>query len=514
MIALLTCLNSHTAAAQSIESLVMPGDVIQGHADLESECSSCHKPFDRSEQNALCLDCHEDTASDVNAGSGFHGKSDEVGSNGCASCHTDHEGRNANILGLDEATFDHTVTDFELLGKHVEVVCTDCHNSADKHRDAPGDCGDCHGDDDVHEGNLGSECADCHNPTDWTDTEFDHDTTDFPLVGTHREAECTDCHEDPTHQNTPTTCFGCHAEDDAHEGRSGEQCDNCHNPSGWSDTSFDHASNTDFPLEGRHAELACSDCHSEDPFDDVDNMQMECIACHREDDEHEGHNGTECETCHTSRAWTETLFDHDRLTDFVLNGSHETVACGDCHVEPIFESSPGTQCHSCHLEDEVHEGQLGDQCDNCHNETEWLDAPLFDHDLASFPLLGAHDNAECDDCHETRQFADTASDCVNCHRDDDSHNGVFEDNCESCHNPVAWDLWLFDHNTQTSFELNGAHVDVTCHNCHRAPLTSMQKTGDRCADCHRADDVHDGEFGPDCGRCHSDRTFTEVRSLQ
>jgi hypothetical protein len=75
-------------------------------------------------------------------------------------------------------------------------------------------------------------------------------------------------------------------------------------------------------------------------------------------------------------------------------------------------------------------------------------------------------------------------------------------------------LWLFDHNIQTSFTLDGAHLDVACDDCHRSSLASMQRTGDSCGDCHRTDDVHDGEFGPDCGRCHSDQSFRDVRSLQ
>jgi len=490
----------------------MPGEVIRGHADVEADCASCHKRFDRGHQRKLCLDCHEDVASDATAGTGFHGRSDDVGDEACATCHTDHDGRNADILGLDEATFDHHFTDFELLGKHLETECEGCHQPDTKHREAPGECIDCHRDDEPHDGRLGTECAECHNPSDWTDTAFDHDTTDFPLVGKHRENECLDCHADQTHQDTPTTCFGCHAEDDSHDGRSGEQCDNCHNPSSWTDTSFDHAKNTDFPLAGKHAELSCNDCHSDDPWDDV--METDCVSCHLEDDNHDGHNGTDCGSCHSNAAWTDRVFDHDTATEFALNGSHEAAACVDCHVEPIFAVSPDTQCASCHLDDEPHGGTLGEQCNDCHNETEWLDAPYFDHDLTSFPLLGEHGNNECDSCHETQAFADTASDCVSCHREDDSHNGAFEDNCESCHNPVAWDLWLFDHDVQTDFELHGAHVDVACGDCHRGSLTSMQKTGARCADCHRSDDIHDGEFGPYCARCHSDRSFKDVRSLQ
>jgi len=509
---MIVCFTSHTAAAQTVESLVMPGEVIRGHADIEAECSSCHKPFNRSEQNELCLECHEDVANDATSGTGFHGKSGDVGTAPCASCHTDHEGRDAEITVLDETTFDHTATDFELLGKHADASCDGCHKPSTKHRNAPDTCESCHSDDDVHEGNLGSDCAGCHNPSDWTDTEFDHSTTGFSLIGKHAEVECLSCHADQTHQNTPTSCFGCHAEDDVHKGRSGEQCDNCHNPSAWTDTSFDHASNTDFSLEGKHAMLSCGDCHSEDPFDDV--MDLGCVSCHLEDDDHDGHRGAECGDCHSSEAWAETTFDHDRATDFNLNGSHKTVVCVDCHVEPVFDIAPGSQCSSCHLEDEVHGKKLGEQCSNCHDESIWKDAPFFDHDLTSFPLLGTHSNGECDACHESQVFPDTDSECVGCHLEDDTHDGTFEDDCESCHNPVAWDLWLFDHNVQTDFELHGAHIDVACNNCHRSSLASMKKTGDRCADCHRSDDVHDGEFGPDCGRCHSDTSFEDVRSLQ
>ena len=512
VIAMLTCIICHTANAQSIESLVMPGDLIQGHADLESECSSCHKAFSRSDQKELCLDCHEDVDDDINSDTGFHGKFSDARSNECASCHTDHEGRGADILGLDESTFDHLFTNFELRGKHVETQCADCHEPADKHRDAPGDCIGCHRDDNIHNESIGTECADCHNETDWLEISFDHDSTDYPLIGNHLEVACTDCHEDKSLQVTQTTCFGCHADDDFHEGRSGEQCENCHSPVSWTETTFDHARDTEFRLKGQHALLTCDDCHSDDPFSD--RLETECVGCHLEDDEHDGHHGTDCGSCHSNDEWAVTLFNHDDDTDFILRGSHPTVACIDCHVEPIFDASPGTTCASCHLEDEVHDGKQGDQCNNCHTEESWQEAPLFVHGLTRFPLLGEHDNLECDSCHETTIFAGTNSDCIDCHAEDDTHEGRFNDNCGSCHNPVAWDLWLFDHNVQTSFSLSGAHVNVACNDCHRGTLASMQRVGNTCSDCHRSDDVHDSEFGSDCGRCHSDTSFSDVRSLQ
>ena len=509
---MLSCFTGVTANAQTVESLVMPGQLISGHAELESECSSCHVSFKRSGQDALCRDCHTEVTSDIDDSRGFHGKSTDVEGETCASCHTDHEGRRADIVNLVEDGFDHFVTDYDLLGKHKDADCNGCHAPNVKHRDASTVCVDCHLEDDVHQNFLGDDCADCHNPNDWLEVEFDHDTTGYELLGKHLETSCSDCHADQTHQNTPTTCYGCHAEDDSHQGRSGEQCESCHNPSSWNDASFDHNSNTNFPLEFKHATLTCTDCHSPDPFADV--MQMACVSCHLEDDDHQGRRGEDCETCHTSEAWDITTFDHGRATDFRLNGSHQNVACNDCHVEPVFEVSPGTDCVSCHQDDDPHSGELGEQCDSCHNETEWVNAPFFYHELTAFPLLGEHANIDCENCHETQKFVDTSSDCIDCHLDDDHHDGVFESDCESCHNPVAWDLWLFDHNVQTNFQLQGAHIEVSCESCHRSSLESMRKTGDRCADCHLSDDIHDGEFGPDCGRCHSDSSFQEVRSLQ
>jgi hypothetical protein len=485
---------------------------VRDHADIESDCGSCHKRFDRDAQRSLCLDCHDEIAGDFDRKEGFHGISPDVGGQQCAACHSDHEGRGADIVGLVAATFDHTLTDFELLGLHSDAACVDCHEPAKTYRAAPEECVDCHLEDDVHDSQLGTACADCHNPNDWAEFEFDHETTEFPLVGMHQDAECAGCHEDQTHQNTPTDCFGCHAADDIHEGRSGEQCGNCHNEESWTDTSFDHFRDTDFDLLGGHADLSCDSCHSDDPF--RDQLQMDCVSCHLDDDEHKGHNGTDCASCHSNDNWTEIGFDHSQQTDFDLNGAHQELACNDCHVEPIFESAPGATCESCHLEDDVHEGSQGGQCQDCHSETSWEDAPLFDHSLTRFPLLGEHDNIECDSCHLTQVFVDTESACESCHLDDDPHDDNFGRLCESCHNPVAWDLWLFDHNAQTDFPIGGAHVDVACDECHRSSLSSMQDIGEQCGDCHRSDDVHDGEFGRDCGRCHIDRSFTDVRALQ
>jgi hypothetical protein len=505
-------LNCTDASAQEIETLVMPGQVIEGHADIEPECSSCHKMFDRTAQPQLCMDCHEDISIDVGSSTGFHGIHPEASKDQCSSCHTEHEGRDAVVVILDENLFDHAFTDFDLSGAHLEAECADCHATDKKHREAPADCVNCHEEDLPHEETMGTDCATCHQPTEWLDAKFDHSTTDFLLVGKHQDAACLGCHEDRTFPTPPTTCVNCHAEDDAHDGRSGDDCASCHTPKGWNDTTFDHSRDTEFELLDSHAALSCGDCHSENPFEDQ--METTCVSCHLEDDSHDGHNGDQCGTCHRSTSWQEPFFDHGRDTKYRLLGGHQEVACIDCHVEPVFELTPLTSCDSCHLDDDAHEESLGSRCGSCHTEVKWQDPVFFDHDLTRFPLLGIHNENECEDCHQTQAFGHAEGDCASCHLEDDPHNGNFHDRCDACHNPVAWDIWAFDHDLQTSFPLAGAHVNVVCEDCHRRSLDKMMSISSRCRDCHRADDIHDGEFGSDCGRCHTADSFTEVTSLQ
>jgi len=503
---------AESARSQTIESLVSPGELAEAHADLQTECSACHMRFDRGRQRELCIECHEDVGIDIDRELGFHGRSTEVRGTACADCHTDHEGAGADIANLDEDAFDHDITDFRLQGRHVEAACDGCHAADIRRRDAPSDCIDCHNDDDVHDGFAGNACGDCHKENDWKEISFDHDVTDYPLIGKHREVTCNDCHEDRTFRTTPTTCYGCHVEDDAHDGRSGDRCENCHNPKSWQDSSFDHARDTSFLLDGSHAELTCNDCHSEDPFSD--RLETACASCHLEDDHHEGHFGEECDTCHATSLWTVSHFDHDRDTEYALRGAHTTIECEACHIEPIFEVILQTSCSDCHADDDPHKGEQGIRCDDCHNESSWQDDVLFDHDLTRFPLLGRHPETECGDCHETHVFRDAPELCVECHGDDDPHGGRFTDDCGACHNPVDWLAWQFDHGLRTDFPLEGAHADTACDACHRQPLAAMERMGGRCGDCHRSDDVHDGEFGFDCGRCHSADSFSNVETIQ
>ncbi len=41
------------AAASSLETLIMPGKVINGHAKWETACEKCHEPFRKTMQNSI-----------------------------------------------------------------------------------------------------------------------------------------------------------------------------------------------------------------------------------------------------------------------------------------------------------------------------------------------------------------------------------------------------------------------------------------------------------------------------
>lgn len=490
------------------ETLLMPGPVIQGHAEIEEACTSCHRPFDRSAEDALCLDCHEEVGADLTAGKGFHGKAPGLAATACRSCHTDHQGRQADVVGLNPAVFDHDLTDYPLHGAHTRVPCADCHAAEAKHREASALCAECHESDDVHRGGLGEDCGACHVDSTWKKAEFDHDTTKFRLEGAHAEVACRLCHADERFEETPGDCATCHVSADVHKGSFGARCGDCHDANRWTTMLFDHDRDTSFALEGKHAGVACGACHKGQLYDDP--APKDCNACHQADDVHGGRNGEKCQDCHDTRSWSRIDFDHDKDTKWPLRGKHADVRCESCHPDAL-DAPVETNCLGCHRDDDVHRGQQGEDCAACHTERSWIETRGFDHDLSRFPLLGLHATVACEACHETHAYADAETDCVACHRQDDTHEQRLTEACATCHNPNGWPIWRFDHDADTEFALHGAHEGVECKTCHLAPAPEKIELAGDCASCHFSDDVHRGAFGRDCGRCHNENEWREVR---
>lgn len=506
-------MHASAVSADPFESLLMPGPLIEGHADLEDDCNNCHRSFsDEREETRLCLECHDDIRADVLKRRGFHGHSKQVRKQSCRSCHTDHQGRDADIIKFNPATFDHHLTDFPLRGQHARTACENCHKKGKKFREAPGRCHACHKDADPHRGRLGKhekKCQVCHRETGWTAILFDHSLTDFDLTGKHKKTDCASCHPNDRYAKTPQDCYSCHRLNDSHGGGNGKKCKKCHSTRAWDDLDFDHDTETDFPLRGEHRDLSCQRCHKKDPY--KVELKTGCVNCHREDDVHKGRNGRKCKDCHSPKGWRHTRFDHDHDTDFPLRGKHKKAKCIACHKRNPKEHETDTACIACHRVDDVHKGQQGKECQRCHNERGWQHRVRFDHDLTRFPLLGLHAVTPCEECHLSGAYRDAETRCHSCHREDDEHRGRLGLDCERCHTPNSWELWKFDHNAQARFKLKHKHAKQHCYACHRRKVKKVASVPRPCDACHAADDAHNGQFGSNCERCHTTRSFRDVQ---
>ncbi len=365
-----------------------------GHAKLE--CRNCHQSENIQDKNRFrqqkkdldrtflglsqtCLSCHIDE---------HRGqlKSD------CLSCHIMNKWKPA-------PEFSHDRTNFRLTGKHTGVSCEKCHQTVTDNRFANdasftkftgiqfARCGDCHKD--PHKGQFGNSCKTCHNTLGWRSTNlvnFDHNQTRFPLEGQHTSVKCEKCHKpgEPYRGLQFAKCMDCHS--DFHEGQFAGRtemgaCEECHTVHGFAPSTFtiEQHNQSDFSLTGAHLAIPCFVCHQGNPGDreihrDQPSMlkinrfefaAFNCRDCHQ--DIHRGQfdlksaaNGevlrlTECSKCHITDNWLADKFDHDRDSQFKLEGAHQGVACQECHkkIEKggiVFVKYKPLEmtCNSCH----------------------------------------------------------------------------------------------------------------------------------------------------------------------
>ena len=498
--------SGHGARAGTIEKLIMPGAVSQAHARIEGDCADCHDRANRERQTTLCLECHKDVAEDIRSRTRYHGRMPGSGVGECRGCHSEHHGRDADITRLSQAGFAHDLSNFPLSDSHVALSCGSCHAARVPYRKTPATCIGCHNKEDAHHGALGTDCAACHDAKSWQQTHFEHDKTPFPLTNKHTETSCAACHPGERYKGTPRQCVGCHMPDDVHKGSQGKECGNCHTTAGWGTRKFEHARETGFALLGRHAHIACAECHRSGNLNDP--IPKDCAGCHKSDDHHASRFGPECGECHGTDLWRVTAFDHKQF--FPLEGAHASLDCHACHTGIVKEQKLGTDCVGCHRADEPHGGALGKSCEICHSVTTWSDVN-FDHDLTAFPLLGLHVAVTCGQCHATQHFKEAGNTCSGCHAKEDVHKGELGKECGACHTPNGWKLWDFDHAARTGFPLTGAHASVSCAECHIKPR-NISKPSMVCGACHAENDVHGGRFGPQCQECHTTSSFKRPRT--
>ena len=136
-----------------------------------------------------CVSCHRDYHRNVFASA--------PGGIDCESCH-DETAWVPSEYGVDRHNRD---AEFELAGAHQAVPCYACHGSAELAPDslhfriADQDCESCHDDDDPHGTQFTDRrCKDCHDTKSYKTDPFDHDATEYPLDGKHRDVPCNSCH--------------------------------------------------------------------------------------------------------------------------------------------------------------------------------------------------------------------------------------------------------------------------------------------------------------------------------
>jgi hypothetical protein len=404
------------------------------HAEIE--CRQCHRgkdpaDFERFDASTVgCMGCHQHK--NVHDGQ-FKDKE-------CLRCHQG-AGR-IDLTNKSVDTFHGPTSKFPLVKAHKFVKCAQCHKD-DNYKDTPAECGArCH-EDTLHKGTLGKECSRCHQGGTWEAVRFDHtDDTKWPLKGMHAQLpDCADCHPTREYKGTPTNCgaAGCHQKDDAHKGRLGNKCEQCHRETG--DNIFNHNEMSRFKLDGKHLTTKCGDCHPSETFKP---RPTNCFGCHPEPAVHKGQYGTDCERCHSTKDFADIKPLHD-VGDFSLTGQHDNLPCQRCHRDNRPLAGSGNLCMNCHRQDDVHSNSLSPRCGECHTQFSFAPA-RFDHTTVGCNLTGLHRALTCYDCHKTGNFGGLSPTCVSCHRDDAllhvaqggsaAHAGYTT--CANCHNPNYW----------------------------------------------------------------------------
>ncbi|HEX7836267.1 MAG TPA: hypothetical protein VF469_02325, partial [Kofleriaceae bacterium] len=450
-------------------------------------------------------------------------------STACAACHKDpHAGRFTSECqrchtaaawpAFDRGRFDHHLARFPLTGEHASVACEKCHTGTPPKWQPLGfaTCDACHAD--PHKGQFKPRpCTACHDTSGWAsgDDKIRANHPRLSLANGHARVACKTCH-DRGNDKPPSRggkCESCHRP--IHLAKFGARCETCHGQIKWiglpEAIGRDNHARTRYPLAGKHASVACVQCHPATrpvaqrfrqlPF-------ATCAGCHA--DLHKGEftarAGGECGQCHTVDGFAPAAFgaaEHE-TTRFALDGKHVAVPCGGCHTttRPRLSFAVGPKaCRDCHAN--PHGTQFDAEiaaggCARCHTTFDWHQARI---DHTTFPLAGAHARTPCAACHGLPQkgaqpaaYRGIPRDCEGCH--DDIHAGQFRQtqpakSCKTCHDPASFQIaGRFDHET-TRYPLDGKHKGLPCARCHPSETLRNGATAvrwrlgyTRCKDCH------------------------------
>ncbi len=332
------------------------------------------------------------------------------------------------------------------------------------------------------------------------------------------DQKCLECHKDikqslarpkSFHKLTDKPCYACHSD---HKGRDFDAL-------AFDTEEFDHAK-TGFPLAPKHQDIDCVDCHTAQRSDRAIRKTdhsffaktATCVSCHTKDDPHAftGKSAKkDCNSCHVETTWKDKItFDHKKDGHWELKGKHAEAACVDCHKPDLARAALGKKV--------FHWEGLKQACNSCHADYHGFDGL------------------------KTAKLGKLAS-------------------CQTCHKEESWKTQItFNHNTKTTYVLDGKHTQVRCNDCHlpldKSPRVKAKNEGSSsgnaepskspnkissliasgkdpplrqyhwehlskngCAACHTS--PHIGKFPPKllakpCASCHVTSSWLELTRLE
>ncbi len=425
------------------------------HAEFEKQCSTCHEPL-VTNLATKCMSCHEEVNQQVQDGNGVHSQIPNFTE--CSTCHPEHRGRTFDPTTAAYQLFDHSTTLFSLNWHQENYDAT------------PMQCKSCHIND------------------------------NFSIVDNQT---CLECHG--SHDNSFTQ---------VHVVDFGSNCLVCHDGLDKMQN-FDH-NQIGYPLDGKHNQSKCTDCHTGSNLKETPN---DCKDCHTEPLMHRGVFDQACDSCHTPEGWLPASFNDQSFSHFETTGfslalhqsdySKQAINCITCHPTDLKSFDLHT-CIDCHDQKDNafmndHQEQFGSECMVCHDGVDRLGN--FEH-ATFFPLEGNHASIQCSDCHADKVFRGTPAECWQCHDEPEIHADVFGLKCEYCHGVDAWspanlrqhgfplNHGVEDQNMQLQCDACHAsnYRDYTCYNCHdhqpdeisksHQAVGIMEKDLAACATCH------------------------------
>lgn len=199
--------------------------------------------------------------------------------------------------------------------------------------------------------------------------------------------------------------------------------------------------------------------------------------------------------------------------------------CASCHVR-FNPKGQDALCVACHREvgqdlkarTGLHgRGKAANAtCRSCHTDHKGrqakivsLDTQRFDHSQTDYRLKAKHERVACEKCHTAgKKYWQAPSDCLSCHKKDDTHKGGLGGQCADCHRETGWTDTDFDHAKKTRFALEDKHARLQCDDCHAN--ARYKDTPRTCVGCHKKDDAHKGQYGSKCESCHGAKAWKDI----